>query len=93
MTLQDKDYLEKIKQCLVRLGDTQGVQKVTDLWLNTVEEAERIHQQQKVEEAERIRRLQDEKLRLLREQAEEQARQKLLEEETTNAADIKRFVI
>ena len=35
LTLQDKDYLEKLKQCLVRLGDTQGIQKVNNLWLNT----------------------------------------------------------
>jgi hypothetical protein len=35
LTLQDKDYLEKLKQCLIKLGDTQGVQQVSDLWLNT----------------------------------------------------------
>ena len=66
LTLQDKEYLEKLKQCLVKLGDTQGVKKITDLWLNTEEaerqrfkEAERIRQQQlKVEEAERIRQQQ-----------------------------------
>ncbi|MDK2407790.1 GUN4 domain-containing protein [Aphanizomenon sp. PH219] len=45
LKLQDKEYLEKLKQCLIKLGDTQGVKKVTDLWLNT-EEAERIRQQQ-----------------------------------------------
>jgi len=66
LTLQDKEYLEKLKQYLVKLGDTQGVKKITDLWLNTEEaerqrfkEAERIRQQQlKVEEAERIRQQQ-----------------------------------
>ena len=51
MTLQDGEYVEKLKQCLARFGNTQRVKKVTDLWLNTVEEAER----QSFEEAKRIR--------------------------------------
>jgi formylglycine-generating enzyme required for sulfatase activity len=32
-TSQDREYLEKLKQCLVRLGDTQSVNKVIDVWL------------------------------------------------------------
>ncbi|MFM6623822.1 MAG: GUN4 domain-containing protein, partial [Dolichospermum sp.] len=37
LTLQDKDYLEKLKQCLARLGDTEGVRKVASLLSETVE--------------------------------------------------------
>ncbi|MDB9457111.1 GUN4 domain-containing protein [Dolichospermum circinale CS-545/17] len=37
LTLQDKDYLEKLKQCLARLEDTEGVRKVASLLSETVE--------------------------------------------------------
>ncbi|MBD2571333.1 GUN4 domain-containing protein [Anabaena lutea FACHB-196] len=37
LTLQDKDYLEKLKQFLARLGDTEGVRKVASLLSETVE--------------------------------------------------------
>ena len=32
LTLQDKEYLEKLKDYLTRLGDTQGVKILGDLW-------------------------------------------------------------
>jgi len=78
LKLQDREYLEKLKQCLTKLGDTQGVKKITDLWLNTVEDAER---KRRFEEAERKRRFEEAERKRRFEEAERIRQQQLKVEE------------
>jgi hypothetical protein len=54
LTLQDNEYLWKLKDSLTRFGDTQEVKMVSHLWLNNFDLDEPIRQQKlKFEETER----------------------------------------